>query len=139
MVISLMIFIYWRSQTKLRSNEIGSPSTFYELRRTVFVVLPSKFLCLPKFFRCGAARRSCEATKTGMPGRIRTCDLRIRNPLLYPTELRAHKNNPSLTGWPCQAKPFRAKTGRGGRTRTCDPSLPKRVRYQLRHTPTSDT
>ncbi len=25
------------------------------------------------------------------PGRIRTCDLRIRNPLLYPTELRAHK------------------------------------------------
>ncbi len=24
-----------------------------------------------------------------MPGRIRTCDLRIRNPLLYPTELRA--------------------------------------------------
>ena len=22
------------------------------------------------------------------PGRIRTCDLRIRNPLLYPTELR---------------------------------------------------
>ena len=23
------------------------------------------------------------------PGRIRTCDLRIRNPLLYPTELRA--------------------------------------------------
>ncbi len=25
----------------------------------------------------------------GAPGRIRTCDLRIRNPLLYPTELRA--------------------------------------------------
>ena len=23
------------------------------------------------------------------PGRIRTCDLRIRSPLLYPTELRA--------------------------------------------------
>jgi hypothetical protein len=23
------------------------------------------------------------------PGRIRTCDLRIRNPLLYPAELRA--------------------------------------------------
>ncbi len=26
---------------------------------------------------------------TGVPGRARTCDLRIRNPLLYPTELRA--------------------------------------------------
>src|SRR3990170_7471709 len=28
----------------------------------------------------------------GTPGRIRTCDLRIRNPSLYPTELRAHKD-----------------------------------------------
>ena len=26
----------------------------------------------------------------GAPGRIRTCDPRIRNPVLYPTELRAH-------------------------------------------------
>ena len=26
----------------------------------------------------------------GAPGRIRTCDLRIRSPLLYPTELQAH-------------------------------------------------
>ena len=28
--------------------------------------------------------------KNGTPDRIRTCDLRIRSPLLYPTELRAH-------------------------------------------------
>ena len=27
----------------------------------------------------------------GVPGRIRTFDLRIRNPLLYPAELRAQK------------------------------------------------
>ena len=26
------------------------------------------------------------------PGRIRTCDRRIRNPVLYPAELRAHKS-----------------------------------------------
>ena len=26
----------------------------------------------------------------GAPGRIRTCDPRLRRPLLYPTELRAH-------------------------------------------------
>ena len=26
----------------------------------------------------------------GDPGRIRTCDLRIRSPLLYPAELRGH-------------------------------------------------
>ena len=28
--------------------------------------------------------------KSGTPGRIRTCDLRIRSPLLCPAELRAH-------------------------------------------------
>ena len=28
-----------------------------------------------------------------------------------------------------------SKNGRGGQTRTDNPSLPKRVRYQLRHTP----
>ena len=27
----------------------------------------------------------------GAPGRSRTCDLGLRSPLLYPTELRAHK------------------------------------------------
>ena len=26
----------------------------------------------------------------GAPGRIRTCDLRLRRPVLYPAELRAH-------------------------------------------------
>ncbi len=26
---------------------------------------------------------------SGTPGRIRTCDLRIRSPLLYPAELQA--------------------------------------------------
>ncbi len=30
----------------------------------------------------------------GTPGRIRTCDLRIRSPLLYPAELQAHQK-----GW----------------------------------------
>lgn len=28
---------------------------------------------------------------TGVPGRVRTCDLRLRKPTLYPTELRALK------------------------------------------------
>ena len=65
-----------------------------------------------------------------MPGRARTCDLRIRNPLLYPTELRA----PVRKRIPRNIR--RQKNGRGGQTRTDDPSLPKRVRYQLRHTPT---
>ena len=36
----------------------------------------------------------------GAPGRIRTCDLRIRSPLLYPTELQAlnkYFNKPNTT------------------------------------------
>ena len=33
--------------------------------------------------------------KNGAPDRIRTCDLRIRSPLLYPAELPGHK----LKGW----------------------------------------
>ena len=58
-----------------------------------------------------------------VPDRTRTCDLRIRNPLLYPAELRARNL-------------IELKNGRGGQIRTDDPSLPKRVRYQLRHAPT---
>ena len=69
------------------------------------------------------AKRYKESEKNGAPDRTRTCDLRIRNPLLYPTELQAHSD----------------KDGRGGQTRTGDPSLPKRVRYQLRHTPTNQS
>src|ERR1700722_777808 len=38
---------------------------------------------------------SCKVTKI-TPGRIRTCDRRIRNPLLYPTELRARMFNSSV-------------------------------------------
>lgn len=34
--------------------------------------------------------------KTGAPGRIRTFDLRIRSPLLYPAELQAHMVNEEL-------------------------------------------
>jgi hypothetical protein len=34
--------------------------------------------------QCHTAR-----AKTGAPGRARTCDPRLRRPMLYPTELRA--------------------------------------------------
>src|SRR5438477_4495779 len=33
---------------------------------------------------------STKDRKHGAPGRIRTCDPRLRRPVLYPTELRAH-------------------------------------------------
>src|SRR5258706_15702038 len=52
----------------------------------------------------------------GAPDRIRTCYPRLRRPVLYPDELRAHSN--------------RAGGGRGGGIRTPDILLPKQVRYQ---------
>jgi hypothetical protein len=33
---------------------------------------------------------SMDPSRTGAPGRTRTCDPRLRRPVLYPTELRAH-------------------------------------------------
>ena len=42
-------------------------------------------------FLKGVKRGVCRRT----PDRIRTCDLRIRNPLLYPAELPGH--GPNLT------------------------------------------
>ncbi len=53
---------------------------------------------------------------TGAPDRNRTCNPRLRRPVLYPVELRA------LT--------YRAFSGRGGGIRTRDPLIPNQVRYQ---------
>ena len=50
--------------------------------------------------------------KKSTPGRIRTCDLRIRSPELYPAELRAH------------SKYFRGTTGIESATPT-SPALQK--------------
>ena len=58
----------------------------------------------------------------GAPGRTRTCNIRIRNPVLYPVELRAHSKRPF-----CQTG---KSAGRGREIRTPDPLLPKQMRYQ---------
>ena len=55
----------------------------------------------------------------GAPGRIRTCNRRLRRPMLYPIELRAQRS-----GQPT------SRIGRGRRIRTADPLLPKQMRYQ---------
>ena len=45
------------------------------------------------------ARQACLARRSlvGAPGRTRTCDLRIRSPALYPTELRAQQAIDSIS------------------------------------------
>ncbi len=49
------------------------------------------------------------------PGRIRTCDLRIRSPVLYPAELRTQKR-----GHGCLCVLVRKSIDAPGRSRTCD-------------------
>ena len=63
-------------------------------------------------------------TSIGAPGRSRTCDHRLRRPVLYPTELRAP------AGTKPTSTPLVSSVGRGSRIRTCDPLLPKQMRYQ---------
>ena len=57
----------------------------------------------------------------GAPGRARTCDLRIRNPLLYPAELRARRMQTfCLDPGTAQQRPAkRADANNGHRTRPC--------------------
>ena len=62
------------------------------------------------------AGRSC-AVRCGLPGRARTCNRRLRRPVLYPVELRA--------AW----EPDRG-VGRGGGIRTRDLLVPNQLRYQ---------
>src|SRR6185436_20001604 len=69
-------------------------------------------------------------TKPGAPDRIRTCYPRLRRPVLYPDELRAHPlAHPGLLQGRC-AKVDNRPRGRGGGIRTPDILLPKQVRYQ---------
>lgn len=57
--------------------------------------------------------------RDGAPGRARTCDPRLRRPMLYPAELRAH-----LTLF------LPGIGGRGRGIRTPDILLPKQARYR---------
>src|SRR5262245_27898567 len=65
----------------------------------------------------------------GAPGRTRTCDPRLRRPMLYPAELRARSrsNNNRRVGVRPRCP---GQSGRGERIRTSDPLLPKQMRYQ---------
>ena len=60
------------------------------------------------------------ALKTGTPDRNRTCNPRLRRPMLYPIELRALNSSVKRA----------TKIGRGREIRTPDILLPKQARYQ---------
>ena len=65
----------------------------------------------------------CSADPNGAPDRNRTCNRRLRRPVLYPVELRAPE-----PGGPTRSN--RAMVGRGRGIRTPDILLPKQARYQ---------
>ena len=80
-----------------------------------------------------AARSSYRARhlqfRTGAPGRNRTCNRRLRRPVLYPVELRARERMIAVrmeSNTPDSA----AGIGRGRGIRTPDILLPKQARYQ---------
>jgi hypothetical protein len=69
----------------------------------------------------GGRLRTDSSMKTGTPGRIRTCDLRIRNPLLYPAELRGRETPRDAAGrardrtaWESRPRPCLSFFFRGG-------------------------
>src|SRR4249919_530817 len=64
---------------------------------------------------------------SGAPGRTRTCDPRLRRPMLYPAELRARSR--SNNSRRVEMRPRGCRSGRGERIRTSDPLLPKQMRY----------
>ena len=67
------------------------------------------------------------ASKNGLPDRNRTCDPRLRRPMLYPSELRA-ANCRATT---CAVFSVRLlASGRGGEIRTPDILVPNQARYQ---------
>ena len=73
----------------------------------------------------------CFARRYGAPGRTRTCNPRLRRPMLYPVELRAQSTSPPDTA--------PQNDGRGRRIRTADPLLPKQMRYQTAPCPAFDS
>jgi hypothetical protein len=49
------------------------------------------------FLRDYRFQKKLQKGEFGTPYRIRTCDLRLRRPVLYPTELRAHGDGTDYT------------------------------------------
>ncbi len=73
--------------------------------------------------------------QNGTPDRIRTCYPRLRRPMLYPSELRAHCfNHESIIPNELKVAGFISKkiirSGRGREIRTPDPLVPNQMRYQ---------
>ena len=67
-------------------NAIGDPGPNWTTENCYILILKEK-----------ADQKDVNRRKYGTPYRIRTCDLRLRRPLLYPTELRAHGDGTDYT------------------------------------------
>ena len=74
-----------------------------------------------------------DRTANGTPDRTRTCNRRLRRPMLYPVELRAHRQ-PHCHRFrrrdAAPVPPAARADGRGRGIRTPDILLPKQARYQ---------
>ena len=82
------------SGVELALPDPNVPSTSFELAGMVWSGVGAVTFLVTKrrLWACEEEGNLCNfIEKTGTPGRIRTCDLRIRSPALYPAELRARR------------------------------------------------
>ena len=74
-------------------------------------------------------QRSCYIGEDGASGRIRTSDRSVRSRVLYPAELRMHRETYLLPILIPLQKPYQVRDGASGRIRTSDRSVRSRVLY----------
>ncbi len=73
--------------------------------------------------------RRCYQGEYGASGRIRTSDRSVRSRVLYPAELRMHRDYCCNSDIKFRDLPFLLKNGASGRIRTSDRSVRSRVLY----------
>ncbi len=73
--------------------------------------------------------RRCYQGEYGASGRIRTSDRSVRSRVLYPAELRMHRDYCCNSDTKFRDLPFLLKNGASGRIRTSDRSVRSRVLY----------
>ena len=73
--------------------------------------------------------RRCYQGEYGASGRIRTSDRSVRSRVLYPAELRMHRDYCCNSDIKFRDLPFLSKNGASGRIRTSDRSVRSRVLY----------
>ncbi len=97
------------------------------LRAVAYATLSSPVLAI--ISQTIKQHRRCYQGEYGASGRIRTSDRSVRSRVLYPAELRMHRDYCCNSDIKFRDLPFLLKNGASGRIRTSDRSVRSRVLY----------